>query len=311
MLHSLIIKCRKGYFFVKNGTRLLVDSGPDKIIMGEDTPYCACLSFDILCFQASAKKVDNADTWTYDDFYRCAKSYTDLTCVQSVFSKQTLLRYGVLAQMDMFIKNGKANFTGDDFLMLLKWSNDIGKREDWEDYTDAELDSGLFMLDWASISTPGSVIDYQDHVIVGFPNENGSLHVVPYNMLAISATSSQAELGGEIILYALGGTFQKGCDALRQDGMVVNKLCWEQDFEETYKFYSESSSQKLKYSKDEYYAMAIETLDRADRYIHGYKSVMDIVLEESAAYYSGDYSAEQAAALIQDRVNTYLQETCT
>lgn len=58
------------------------------------------------------------------------------------------------------------------------------------------------MLDWADITSLGSVFMYQDHVIVGFPNENGSLHVVPYCLLAISATTSQTDLAYEIKEYA-------------------------------------------------------------------------------------------------------------
>ena len=281
----------------------------EKITMGKKTPYCASLTYWILAFEASPEYVENTDTWTYDDFYRCAGKFTDLTCIQSVYSKESLLKYGVLAQMDVFTAGGEANFTGDDFLKLLKWTNDIGRKEDWEDYTNAELDDGLFMLDYQSIDSPGKVIDLKDHVLVGFPNENGALHAVPNYLLAISATTSQDELAGEIIRHALSEQFQSNCPAMSAGTMMVNRKCWEQDFEESYKLYTESYPEKLKLSKEEYHDMALQTISRADRYLHGYKSVVDVVLEEAAAYYSGTYSAEHVAELIQNRVNTYLKET--
>lgn len=281
----------------------------DKITMGKKTPYSANLSFSIVGFMASPKYVENTDTWTYEDFYRCAEKYTDLTCVQSIYSKQTLLEKGVLAQMDMFVKDGKANFTGDDFLQLLKWTNEIGCRNDWDDYKNAELDDGLFMLDFASVCAPGNVIDYQDHVLVGYPNENGALHVVPNYLLAISATTSQKDLAGEIILYAIGEKFQSNCPALGAGAMLVNRKCWDEDFEESYKLYSQAEAAKLKKSKEEYHDLAVATVERANRYLYGYQSILDIVLEEAAVYYSGDCSAEHAAELIQNRVGTYLKET--
>ena len=282
----------------------------EKITMGEQTPYCACLSFNILGFEASPRYVENTDIWTYEDFYKSAEKFTDLSCVQSVFSKKKLLEHGVLAQLDRFAQDGRAHFTSEDFLKLLKWANDIGKKSDWDEYTEAGLDDGLFMLDWMSISSPGSVIGYRDHILVGFPNEDGSLHVIPYNLLAVSVTTSQEELAKEIIQYAVSEDFQNGNPALLSGSMAVNRKAWENAFEEQYQYYAEDPRYQDQ-SKEEYREMALTVVSRADRFLYGPRSVLDIVLEEAEVYFSGNCSAEHAAELIQNRVEIYLQETST
>lgn len=280
----------------------------DKITMGEEIPYCACLDFDVIGFCASEDYVENPDTWTYEDFYRSAGKFTDLTCIQSIFSKQYLLQHVVMAQIDKYVQDGKANFDGEDFLRALKWTNDIGCRTNWDEYVPAELDNGLFMLDWADIVSLGSVIMYQDYVIVGFPNENGALHVVPYNILAVSATTSQTELASEIIEYAMGESFQSENYQL-QEGISVNRMYCEQKMEQDYNIYSKMQPNELRYSKDEYFDMYYQIVSRGNHYLHGSQAIIDICLEEAAVYYSGDCSAEHAAEMIQDRVTIYLQET--
>ena len=282
----------------------------EKITMGKETPYCACLSFNILGFEASPRYVENTDIWTYEDFYKSAEKFTDLSCVQSIYSQKKLLEHGVLAQLDEFTPDGKANFTSEDFLNLLKWANDIGKKSDWDEYTEAGLDDGLFMLDWMSISSPGSVIGYRDHILVGFPNENGSLHVIPYNLLAVSVTTKQDELAQKIIRYAVSEEFQNNNPALLSGAMPVNRKAWEDAFEEQYQYYADDPRYQ-DHSKEEYHEMAMTAIARADHYLYGPRSVLDIVLEEAEVYFSGNCSAEHAAELIQNRVEIYLQETST
>ena len=280
----------------------------DKITMGEETPYCVCLYYDVIGFCASEDYVDNPYEWTYDDFYRSADKFSDYSCVQTIFSKQYLLKHAVMAQIDKFIQNGKANFTGEDFLYVLKWTNDIGCRSNWDEYVPAELKDGLYMLDWADVVSLGSVIMYQDYVIVGFPNENGSLHVVPYGVLAVSATTDQTELANEILNYALGESFQSENYQL-QGGISVNRGCFEKRMEQDYDLFFKANPQNLRYSREEYYDMYRSVVSRGNRYLHGCQAIINICLEEAQAYYTGDSSAEHVAEIIQNRVELYLQET--
>lgn len=280
----------------------------DKITLGQEIPYCACLYFDIIGFCASEDYVENPYIWTYEDFYRSSLKFSGLDFVQSIFSKQYLLKHAVMAQIDKFVQDGKANFTGDDFLRVMKWANDIGCRSNWDEYVPAELDNGIFMLDWADIVSLGSVIMYQDYVIVGFPNEGGSLHVVPYSVLAVSATSSQMELANEIVKYALGESFQSENYQL-QGGISVNRKYCEKRMEEDYELFVKVDSRELRYSKEEYYDRYLKIIERGDRYLHGNQAIIDICLEEAEAYFAGDSTAERVAELIQNRVTVYLQET--
>ena len=104
--------------------------------------------------------------------------------------------------------------------------------------------------------------------------------------------------------------FQANSPALLIGTMAVNRKAWDKDFEEQYMYYAEDPRYQ-DHSKDEYRDMALAVISRADRYLYGPRSVLEIVLEEADVYFSGNCSAEHAAELIQNRVEIYLQETST
>ena len=88
----------------------------------------------------------------------------------------------------------------------------------------------------------------------------------------------------------------------------MNRKAWEDAFEEQYQYYADDPRYQDQ-SKEEYREMALTVVSRADRFLYGPRSVLDIVLEEAEVYFSGNCSAEHAAELIQNRVEIYLQET--
>ena len=280
----------------------------DKLSMGKEHPNCICLSYSISCFMASDQYVKYTDEWTYDDFYKSAENFNDLSCVQSFYSKEMLLEDGVLAQMDKYVVDGQANFLSDDFIQLLKWTNDIGCDTLWDDYVDAELDDGLFMFDYASIASLREFLYLGNHqMFVGYPNENGSLHTLPSNILAVSSTCERADIAMEIMKFAMNESFQERM--VNYSGNPINRYIFDETFNSRYEYYEEYDPDMLLYDREEYYDLFIGTINRADRYVHGYQAILDICIEEAESYYAGDITAERAAELIQNRATLYLQET--
>ena len=79
--------------------------------------------------------------------------------------------------------------------------------------------------------------------------------------------------------------------------------------QQDYDLFENSGAYRLMYTKEEYLDMYRNLIKRGDHYLHGSQSIVDICLEEAAAYYSGDNTAEHVADMIQRRVTLYLQET--
>lgn len=280
----------------------------DKMTMGQDEVYEICLTFDILGFAASPHYVVNPEVWTYDDFYSSASRFTDLSCVQSVYSKRHLLKSALLANQDDYIVNGIPDFNSDKYKQLLTWANDIGCKTDWDEYVSADLDDGLFMLDWANIASFQNIMFLDNHKLVGFPGENGSLHMKPYNILAISATTQDPKRAWEVLDYAISEEFQSRCEKLSSENSV-NKAKWSHDFDDAYTHAEEYTPDRLLKSKEEYQEEYLSYIERADHYMNGSQTILDICLDEADAFFEGDYSVDHVAELTQDRVNLYLQET--
>ena len=280
----------------------------DKMTMGQDEVYEICLTFDILGFAASPHYVVNPEVWTYDDFYSSASRFTDLSCVQSVYSKRHLLKSALLANQDDYIVNGIPDFNLDKYKQLLTWANDIGCKTDWDEYVSADLDDGLFMLDWANIASFQNIMFLDNHKLVGFPGENGSLHMKPYNILAISATTQDPKRAWEVLDYAISEEFQSRCEKLSSENSV-NKAKWSHDFDDAYTHAEEYTPDRLLKSKEEYQEEYLSYIERADHYMNGSQTILDICLDEADAFFEGDYSVDHVAELTQDRVNLYLQET--
>ncbi|MBR5975493.1 MAG: extracellular solute-binding protein [Clostridiales bacterium] len=279
----------------------------DQMKMGKQTPYEICMTFTISAFEASADYVKNPETWTYDDFYRSADGFADYQCIQTVYSRQSLLEKAILANVDKFIANREAKFTSEEYIRLLTWARDFGRLKDWEDYRRAELDDGLFMLDWASVDSLWDIISLGDHILVGWPDESGSIHMLPTNLLAVSSTCQNPDLAWDVLEYAVSAEYQTRYNDMLTE-IPVNREAFRMSCDSEYKMAEEYHPENLK-TEEEYVRAFEKQIGRADHIETGSRVILDICLEEALAFFDGQYSAEHAAELTRHRVQTYLDET--
>ncbi|MBO4688648.1 MAG: extracellular solute-binding protein [Clostridiales bacterium] len=275
--------------------------------MGKKNPYEICMTFSISAFEASPDYVKNPDTWTFEDFYQSAAGFTDYQCIQTIYSRQSLLEKAILANVDKFIVDGEAKFTSDEYIRFLNWARDFGRLKDWDEYRAAELDDGLFMLDWASLTSLWDIISLGDHILVGWPNENGSLHMTPTDLLAVSSTCENPDLAWELLEHAVSSDYQTRYSDMLM-AIPVNQDAFRARCSSTYAMLKENPPENLK-SEEEYVRAFIVQIERADHIVTGSRAILDICLDEALAFFDGQYSAEHAAELTRHRVQTYLDET--
>jgi len=273
----------------------------NQLTMGKKEPKAICLNFSVLAFKASESDIKDPEVWDYEDFYESAAQFTDGP-VQAIFSKNTLLKYSLEAGWENYFSDGKADFSGPEFLELLKWVNEAGTdAEDWEEYSFGKK----YMLDWKSLDQIDGLIRNGDSIFLGYPGTNNSLQVVPRNLFAISSTTENPDLAWEILEYALSDEGVTGSYGFELDNSV-NRACWNKKAEEKFALCQEDPDIELKFSKEEYVERYMRLLERADQYLFGSDALISCCTEDLEDFFSGKITAEQAAAKVQENAEAFL-----
>jgi ABC-type glycerol-3-phosphate transport system substrate-binding protein len=191
--------------------------------------------------------------------------------------------------------DGTCDFENQDFYDLLTLCRDYFPAEIGENYDPEEaLIQGY--------GTAGSLSEFMseamsdpDWVHLGYPGTGGSVTVIFYEEMSICALGSQQEGAWQFLRSVLGYDFQSskfGFQPVRQDAF--------QDLLDWYVSCADLTQDQ---------AQTIRDLVYSATNLRHYDSVaIPIVLEEAAAFFSGDKSAQETAKIIQNRMEIYLGE---
>ena len=159
-------------------------------------------------------------------------------------------------------------------------------------------------------------------VNIGYPTDEGSGVQVSVNYgLAISAKSKYTDVAWDFIKTLLSDDFQA-----EQWNFPVTKSALDKTLAEATErdYYTDENNEKVYYDQTAYigdteYTISPLTQEQVDDFkamVDGASvagnydtDIMDIINEEAAAFFSGDKTADDVAALIQNRVSIYLGET--
>lgn len=251
-------------------------------------------------------------------------------------TKENILEHAMEICGDNFIdyKTGKCDFNSDYFIELLEFANGFLNNMDmdsyfddafWDRYRTMFADEETLML--ITYITDFSDIFYNEHEIfgeevtaLGFPTFSGSGAAFDVSGgFAISAKSKNQEGAWEFVRSLLTEDYQDGIEE-----MPVRKSSLEKKAQRNMKEFDPNTtrltvigSMMLGTSgyiiEDDKPTQAdidktmeiITSTTQINRYNY---TVTDIVKEEAGAYFSGSKSAEDAAKMIQNRVQNYLDE---
>lgn len=247
-------------------------------------------------------------------------------------TKENILEHAMELCGDNFIdyKAGKCDFTSDYFIELLEFANGFLNSVDLDSYFDDAFwdmfaDEDALML--ITYITDFSDIFYNEHEIfgeevtaLGFPTFSGSGAAFDVTGgFAISAKSENREGAWEFIRSLLTEDYQDGVEEL-----PVRKSSLEKKAQKNMKEFDPQAtrltvigSMMLGTSgyiiEDSKPAQAdidktMEIITSATQIIRYNYTVTDIVKEEAGAYFSGAKTAQDAAQMIQNRVQNYLDE---
>ncbi|MCR4895865.1 MAG: hypothetical protein K5891_03705 [Lachnospiraceae bacterium] len=292
--------------------------------------------FDVNVYTA---KPDMAQykNWTPAEFLAFAKSlpkdrflFEDLT--RNDFMTNVMWYNG---SRFLNLAEGKCDFNNEDFISLLEYSASLPEEIDWSKYDDeyyANYDtmysSGRIVLkngylyNARNFYTTNYNSYFGDYTTVGFPHSEGNGAMINgFMYYMISAKSDHLQEAWDFVKTYLQPEFQ---DTVEYDIPVLESSyrAWLEKAKEKPSYEDENGN--IVYTNDYYYVDGVEHeipeitqayIDEIDGIIRGVtaartynEDVLQIISEESSALYSGQKSAADVAAIIQSRVQLFVNE---
>ena len=319
-------------------------AGALKAYTSDGKLYGMPYSFNVQTLIASVKLVGDRTSWNMADMAQVIEGLDDTVTVMEYTTQVGFLQQMVYQNMNQFVDYGKAtcSFDSDAFKQLLTASAKLPTEDelygDNSDEATISSDDGYQMLQSGDLLMTTSYISGDSYslkefygiynnkdfgmVNIGYPTDEGSgVQVSVSGGLAISAKSNSTDVAWDFIKTLLSDDFQGD-----QWNFPVTKSALDKALAEAMEqdYYTDENGEKVYYDQstnigDTEYTLSPLTQEQVDDFkamVDGASvggnydtDIMDIINEESAAYFSGDKSAEDVAALIQNRVSIYLGET--
>lgn len=281
--------------------------------------------------------------WTYDDLMSAYLNLPDdcyifdhLDETPMIGNFQNFLRYDQFVDYD----NAKCDFDNDTFIKYMKFfkENKIGLtfeeyeaiavHDSWEEPSGTPVVStNGFMNFWQIHSTVNGQFRDFDVSFIGYPYLNGiggNYVYYPMPTMGIMANSPNIDGAWDFIkefftdyyydgaglsdFPILADLFEERCNQTTRDHTYIDDDGKEVTKKWTYQNnYTWESTDIENFTQEEcdFYKDMIKSAKAYNSYDH---NVQDILWEEAGNYFEGECTAEEAAAMIQNRVSIYLSE---
>ena len=296
--------------------------------------YNIPISFTIEGIQTDAKYAGKSGvgftTEEYVDFLDTALNGEDIiTSGQAHYFTQL---FGAMS--DQFIKNGKADFTGEDFAALAEYVKDNVRESSlsWD-----EQDSGhiitydpLNMDSEPQTAINSSVYGFYGYfsninelnganAILGLPSSDGRGPMLgAYTSVAISAQAYDVDACAEFVKMLLSDEVQE--ELGKSGSFTLNREVFEEVGHEAVDYFNENSIDGMFYygypeapqNRVEFTYEQVEDLERTIESCSKMNtqdaSINVVLVEEMPAYFSGQKELDEVVKIAQDRVQKVLDE---
>lgn len=313
------------------------DMAPNVLALGSqgDDTYVLTANFMVYTMAMKGSLVPDSGTITLEELKQLEAQYGNIHAFQD-YTREDLLRVAIEMNYSEFldVETGKCEFNTPGFYELLEYAKTYPEEIDWE-----SMDEDYWMDYETAIRDNRTLIQYftiggfngigyteqgqfgEEVAFVGFPGNEGVTGVIyPYIQMAISSDCECPEEAWEFMRQFYTYEGQKETYGLPLNLKVMDEFM-AQAQEKPY--WTDEEGNKVEY--DETYwigdtEIIIEplTAERAQEIkdyvlsvedIYYYDdSIIDIIVEEAAPFFAGQKTAEQAADIIQSRVQIYVNE---
>lgn len=284
-------------------------------------------NFYITTIAGPASIVGTEPGWTYDEMYAAldqmpegCELFSLGTTRSDVFSSICMLNLSRFVDWT----TGECSFDSDDFISLMEFANRFPETFDWEhhEWTNEDSDAyrikeGRQLLVTLSLSDPYSYNYYSemfngDMALKGFPDVPGSGAVFNMNGtgLAIASTCKNQDAAWSFVRTLLTREYQENYTY----GFCTNRELCEENIQsmvgQSYYSYDQVTGEDKEIIFTQENADLIADLIDNTSMVADYNTsqINDIINEEVAYYFSGEKTAQDVAATIQNRVSIYVNE---
>lgn len=284
-------------------------------------------NFYITTIAGPASIVGTEPGWTYDEMYAAldqmpegCELFSLGTTRSDVFSSICMLNLSRFVDWT----TGECSFDSDDFISLMEFANRFPETFDWEHHEWTNEDSDAYRIKEGrqlllTVSLPDaynynyySEMFNGDMALKGFPDVPGSGAVFNMNGtgLAIASTCKNQDAAWSFVRTLLTREYQEN----NTYGFCTNRELCEENIQsmvgESYYSYDQVTGKEKEIIFTQENADLITDLINNTSMVADYNTsqINDIINEEVAYYFSGEKTAQDVAATIQNRVSIYVNE---
>lgn len=284
-------------------------------------------NFYITTIAGPASIVGTEPGWTYDEMYAAldqmpegCELFSLGTTRSDVFSSICMLNLSRFVDWT----TGECSFDSDDFISLMEFANRFPETFDWEHHEWTNEDSDAYRIKEGrqlllTVSLPDaynynyySEMFNGDMALKGFPDVPGSGAVFNLNgtSLAIASTCKNQDAAWSFVRTLLTREYQEN----NTYGFCTNRELCEENIKsmvgESYYSYDQVTGEEKEIIFTQENADLITDLINNTSMVADYNTsqINDIINEEVAYYFSGEKTAQDVAATIQNRVSIYVNE---
>lgn len=303
--------------------------------------YAVMPSFGIRTLAGKASEVGEGSTWSVEEMTALADSKGKDTELLENADKGTVLWLVCMLNEGLFIdwETGSCDFTGGDFGEFLEFADRFpsqaayGERAGSETEPAGKIRDGKVLLSDCVITSAEAYQLYEYEFgepvnFIGYPTAGTSGQIlVPRGTAAVMHSASENKEGvWEFIRFCLSEGRQEKLRAINGDGFPIRKSALDKLLKEEMReeYYEDANGNRKVRPKNTWavgelnidvYAVTQEQADGIRRMIETARmgegmddKIFEIIYEEAEAYFNGMQSADRTAELIQNRVQTYMDE---
>lgn len=301
--------------------------------------YAIMRCFGISTVIGKISDVGTDSTWTLDDVFALMDAKGSGTELFEYTTKYNALQMMMQTNEDLFVNwdKGECNFEDAEFIKILEFANRFPDEVEYDPNEPGEMEkirSGELLLLKESVT---SVQQYQLYEymfgepvnLIGYPTTKASGTMIEPNgtTAAMNANSQNKEGVWEFFRFLLEKERQENLQS-GNGGFPVMRSALEKQFEKDMQaeYYEDVDGEKKEKPKCwwmtgrngevtvEAYAATKEQIDKVRGMIeaaeanHIDSKMLEIIMDEAQSYFNGQKSAQEAASLIQNRMQIYVNE---
>ena len=308
---------------------------------------CAvCSGFSVQTVVGASSVVGDKPGWTYDDYYAALAAMPEGCEGFDVgTNRQGMLSTCLGLDMAKFVDwgTGSCNFDSSDFIKLLEFSRQFPDKSYFDNYeysdddnSSTRISQGKQMLTTASFTSTDYMLYDLDKmfggsaICIGYPTSSGVGSFLSMgDSYAMSSSCKDKDAAWQFLRtflteehQAKGSYLPTNMNAFNRQLENAMEIKYQKDANGNY-ILDENGERKpiaIGMFSDginiyEIYAVSPhqaeqlrEVINTSTKLMDNDQSITDIVLEQAAAYFAGQKSAEEVARLIQSKVNIYINE---